>query len=103
MGGDIEKIHIVGRYFVEIWRAAGMDLRNVKFLWCSEEINKHSNEYWQNVINVASKNNIDRIKRCCQIMGRQEGDSLQASQMERKRLISWKARREKIYSLYCLM
>ena len=31
MGGDIEKIHIVGRYFVEIWRAAGMDLRNVKF------------------------------------------------------------------------
>ena len=50
MGGDIEKIHIVGRYFVEIWRAAGMDLRNVKFLWCSEEINKHSNDYWQNVI-----------------------------------------------------
>ena len=81
MGGDIEKIHIVGRYFVEIWRAAGMDLRNVKFLWCSEEINKHSNDYWQNVINVARENNIDRIKRCCQIMGRQEGDSLQASQI----------------------
>ena len=81
MGGDIEKIHIVGRYFVEIWRAAGMDLRNVKFLWCSEEINKHSNEYWQNVINVARENNIDRIKRCCQIMGRLEGDSLQASQI----------------------
>ena len=33
MDGDIEKIKIVGRYFVEIWRAAGMDLRNVKFLW----------------------------------------------------------------------
>ena len=81
MGGDIEKIHIVGRYFVEIWRAAGMDLRNVKFLWCSEEINKHSNEYWQNVINVARENNIDRIKRCCQIMGRKDGDSLQASQI----------------------
>jgi len=81
MGGDIEKIHIVGRYFVEIWRAAGMDLRNVKFLWCSEEINKHSNDYWQNVINVARENNIDRIKRCCQIMGRQDGDSLQASQI----------------------
>ena len=81
MGGDLEKIHIVGRYFVEIWRAAGMDLRNVKFLWCSEEINKHSNEYWQNVINVARVNNIDRIKRCCQIMGRKDGDNLQASQI----------------------
>ena len=81
MGGDIEKIHIVGRYFVEIWRAAGMDLKNVKFLWCSDEINRNSNDYWQSVINVARANNIDRIKRCCQIMGRKEGDSLQASQI----------------------
>ena len=75
MGGDIEKIHIVGRYFVEIWRAAGMDLKNVKFLWCSDEINNNSNDYWQSVINIARANNIDRIKRCCQIMGRKEGDS----------------------------
>ena len=81
MGGDIEKIHIVGRYFVEIWRAAGMDLKNVKFLWCSDEINRNSNDYWQSVINVARANNIDRIKRCCQIMGRKEGDALQASQI----------------------
>ena len=36
MGGDIEKIRTVGRYFVEVWRAAGMDLKNVKFLWCSD-------------------------------------------------------------------
>lgn len=81
MDGDIEKIKIVGRYFVEIWRAAGMDLKNVKFLWCSDEINKNSNDYWQCVINVARANNIDRIKRCCQIMGRKEGDALQASQI----------------------
>ena len=81
MGGDIEKIHIVGRYFVEIWRAAGMDLKNVKFLWCSDEINRNSNDYWQSVINVARANNIDRIKRCCQIMGREKGDALQASQI----------------------
>ena len=81
MGGDIEKIKIVGRYFVEIWRAAGMDLRNVKFLWCSDEINKNANDYWQCVINIARANNIDRIKRCCQIMGRKEGDALQASQI----------------------
>ena len=59
MGGDMEKIRKVGRYFVEIWRAAGMDLRNVKFLWASDEINKNSNDYWQSVINVARHNNID--------------------------------------------
>jgi len=24
MGGDIEKIQVVGRYFIEVWKAAGM-------------------------------------------------------------------------------
>ena len=81
MGGDMEKIHIVGRYFVEIWRAAGMDLKNVKFLWCSDEINKKSKAYWQSVYNVAWLNNIDRIKRCCTIMGRKEKETLKVSQI----------------------
>lgn len=81
LGGDIEKIRIVGRYFVEIWRAAGMDLRNVKFLWCSDEITKHSYDYWTRVIDIARKNTYDRIMRCCQIMGRTEKDKLFASQI----------------------
>ena len=29
MGGDLDKIRVVGRYFVEVWKAAGMDLSNV--------------------------------------------------------------------------
>jgi tyrosyl-tRNA synthetase len=29
MDGDLEKIRVVGRYFVEVWKAAGMDLANV--------------------------------------------------------------------------
>lgn len=81
MGGDINKIRIVGRYFVEIWKAAGMDLRNVRFLWCSDEINKHSNEYWSLVIDIARKNTYDRIVRCSQIMGRKDKDSLSAAQL----------------------
>ena len=81
MGGDLEKIRTVGRYFVEIWKAAGMDLKNVKFLWASEEINKRGKEYWQNVINVATHNNLDRIIRCCQIMGRTEKDTLTSAQI----------------------
>lgn len=81
MDGDIEKVKTVGRYFVEIWRAAGMDLRNVKFLWASEEIIKHSEEYWSIVIDISRKNTLDRIIRCGQIMGRGEGDSQFASQI----------------------
>ena len=47
-----------------------MDLRNVRFLWASDEINKRSDVYWQNVIDIARKNTLKRIKRCGQIMGR---------------------------------
>ena len=40
MDGDLSKIQDLGRYFIEIWKAVGMNLENVKFLWASEEINK---------------------------------------------------------------
>src|SRR3989344_7383700 len=31
--GDLKKIKIVGEYFVEVWKACGMDLDNVEFIW----------------------------------------------------------------------
>lgn len=75
MGGDLEKIKIVGEYFVQIWKAAGMDMTNVRFVWASDFINgEDSNEYWLRVFDISRKFNITRIKRCCQIMGRQESD-----------------------------
>jgi tyrosyl-tRNA synthetase len=81
MGGDLVKIQTVGRYFVEVWKAAGMNLSNVKFLWAAEEINKRPDEYWSTVIDISRKNNISRIKRCAQIMGRTEGDDMPCSQV----------------------
>jgi len=81
MGGDLDKIQTVGRYMIEVWRACGMDMTNVKFLWSSEEINKRSNEYWTRVIDIATRNSVVRITRCCQIMGRKESDSLSAAQI----------------------
>eukprot|EP01054_Gregarina_sp_Poly1_P009656 Gregarina_sp_Poly_1__9655@NODE_611_length_7145_cov_95_802063_g467_i0_p2_GENE_NODE_611_length_7145_cov_95_802063_g467_i0NODE_611_length_7145_cov_95_802063_g467_i0_p2_ORF_typecomplete_len462_score70_85tRNAsynt_1b/PF00579_25/1_5e70tRNAsynt_2c/PF01411_19/0_14_NODE_611_length_7145_cov_95_802063_g467_i01541539 len=74
MGGDLRKIRTVGEYFVEVWKAAGMDLHNVRFLWTSEEIARDPENYWKRVMDVAKKNSINRMKRCCQIMGRAEGD-----------------------------
>jgi hypothetical protein len=29
MGGDLNKIRNVGRYFIEVWRAVGMKMHNV--------------------------------------------------------------------------
>lgn len=44
MGGDIDSIRLVGKYFTEIWRSCGMNMRNVRFLWASECINKNSDK-----------------------------------------------------------
>jgi len=72
MGGDLKKIQMVGQYFIEIWKALGMDMSRVKFLWASEEITRHADEYWGMVLDIAAKNSITRISRCTTIMGRAE-------------------------------
>ncbi|XP_050224701.1 tyrosine--tRNA ligase 1, cytoplasmic [Mercurialis annua] len=83
MGGDLKKIQTVGRYFVEIWKAAGMDLEadKVEFVWSSEEINSRAAEYWPLVMDIARRNNLARIVRCVQIMGRTEKEELTAAQI----------------------
>lgn len=81
MGGDLKKIQTVGKYMVEIWKAVGMDMNKVEFLYASDEINKRPDEYWTLVMDVARKNNLKRIVRCSQIMGRAETDDLSAAQI----------------------
>lgn len=70
MGGDLEKIRIMGQYFVEVWKVAGMDMSRVRFLWASEEFDKRGSDYWSGVLDIATANTADRITRCSQIMGR---------------------------------
>merc|ERR1719469_799036 len=67
MDGDLDKIRVVGRYFVEVWKAAGMNLQNVQFLWASEEINKRADEYWSIVIDIARKVNVNAKEYCDKI------------------------------------
>jgi tyrosyl-tRNA synthetase len=81
MGGDLEKIKVMGKYFIEVWKAVGMDMKNVKFLWASDEITKNSSTYWPMVLNIAMSNTISRVKKCSQIMGREESDELSVSQL----------------------
>ncbi|EGG13588.1 tyrosine-tRNA ligase [Cavenderia fasciculata] len=81
MGGDLVKIRKVGQYMIEIWKATGMDMENVEFLWSSDEINKGANDYWLRVMDIARKFNVPRIKRCSQIMGRGDEDDLSVAQI----------------------
>ncbi|PIN70308.1 tyrosine--tRNA ligase [Candidatus Woesearchaeota archaeon CG11_big_fil_rev_8_21_14_0_20_43_8] len=79
MGGDLDKIKTVGEYFIEVWRACGLDVDKVDFLWASDEMDKK--EYWKLVIQIARNNTVKRITRCAQIMGRNETESLSAAQI----------------------
>ena len=77
MGGDLDKIQVVGKYFIEVWKSCGMDLKNVEFIWASELLNNR--DYWKTVMQFARNSTLNRILRTTQIMGRSETESLQAS------------------------
>ena len=53
----------------------------MQFLWASEEINKSPDEYWTLVMDVARRSTLARVRRCSQIMGREESDDLSAAQV----------------------
>jgi tyrosyl-tRNA synthetase len=79
LGGDLEKIKICGEYLIEVWKACGMDLDNVEFIWASELVK--DDEYWKLLLNIARETSVNRIIRCCQIMGRKESEMLSSAQL----------------------
>ena len=89
LGGDLKKIQKAGYDMIEIWKRCGMEIdavnekgeKMVEFIWSSEEINKRSDEYWKLVLDIGTKFNLHRVKKCTQIMGREESDDLAASQI----------------------
>src|SRR3989344_854712 len=80
LGGDLEKIQTVGKYFIEVWKACGMDLANVEFHWASDMVKNP--DYWKLVIKVGTTNKLARFIRTAEFMGREESvESLTAAQM----------------------
>src|SRR3989344_1348801 len=79
LGGNLENIQAAGDYLIEVWKACGMDLKNVKFLRSSDLMEKET--YWKTVMQIARNSTVKRILRCSQIMGRKESEALQASQI----------------------
>jgi len=87
LGGDIKKIRKAGEEMINIWKACGMKLDAkdengnpmIEFIWSSEEIIKRSDEYWELVLDIATKFGLNRIKKCTQIMGRKEEIDINAN------------------------
>lgn len=78
-GGNLEVIKKVGDYFIELWKACGMDLSKVEFIYASDLAKEP--KYWELVLKIGIETTLRRVLRCTQIMGRSETDRLYASQI----------------------
>jgi tyrosyl-tRNA synthetase len=72
MGGNLSAIQKVGRYFLEVWKAAGLDLDKIDIIWASELVKQ--SEYWKKVILIAKNCTVSRATRALTIMGRKAGE-----------------------------
>ncbi len=78
MGGNLEAIQKVGKYFLEVWKAAGLDMEKIEIIWASDLIKQP--EYWRKVIMIAKHCTVARATRALTIMGRKEGELAEVSQ-----------------------
>ncbi|MEE9593844.1 MAG: tyrosine--tRNA ligase [Candidatus Hydrothermarchaeales archaeon] len=74
--GDMEKIRLAGEYFVEVWKAAGVDMRKMEVTWHKELFDDP--DYWKKVILISRNHSLTRTKRSLTIAGR-GGDDSQAT------------------------
>ena len=79
LGGDLEKIRITGDYLIEIWKACGMNVEGVDFIWSKDLVRQEG--HWKTTIDIARASTVQRILRTSQIMGRKSTESLSAAQI----------------------
>ncbi len=79
LGGDLNNIQTAGKYFIEIWKACGIDTDKVKIVWASDIMD--GIKYWDRVLKVAKEISLERNLRATTIMGRRQGEKLSMGQL----------------------
>lgn len=79
LGGDMERIKKAGEYFIEVWKACGVDTSKVEVIWASDRMN--SIKYWDRVLRIAKETTLQRSMRATTIMGRKEGELQSTAQL----------------------
>ena len=87
MSGNLELIKKVGEYFIEGWKACGVDIKKVKILWASDAVK--DDLYWKGVIDVAKNVTVQRAIRASPIMGRSETDMKYTAQLLYPMMQAW--------------
>ncbi len=79
IGGNLDDIQTVGKYFVEVWKACGIDMDKVNIVWASDIMDEIS--YWDKTLKIAKETTLERSMRATTIMGRKTGEKLSMAQL----------------------
>ncbi|MCX6783557.1 MAG: tyrosine--tRNA ligase [candidate division WWE3 bacterium] len=74
LGGDLEKIKTAGKYFIEVWKAAGINTNKVEVVWASDLLTRKT--YIERLLRVSKELTLDRVTKTLTIAGRNEKDKL---------------------------
>lgn len=79
LGGDLDNIRTAGNYFIEVWKACGIDTSKVEIIWAKDLMD--SINYWDKTLKIAREVSLERNLRATTIMGRKQGDKLSMGQL----------------------
>ena len=79
LGGNLENIRTAGKYFVEVWKACGIDTSKVNIVWA--KVIMDGLEYWDRTLRIAKHISLTRNLRATTIMGRKQSESLSMAQL----------------------
>jgi len=79
LGGNMNRIQMAGKYFIEVWKACGIDTKKVEIIWASDKMN--GLPYWDRVLTVAKETTLNRSLRATTIMGRKQGELQSTAQL----------------------
>ncbi|MEK6947794.1 MAG: tyrosine--tRNA ligase [Nanoarchaeota archaeon] len=79
LDGDLENIRTAGKYFVEVWKACGIDMDKVEIVWAKDIMN--GLDYWDRTLRIAKDISLERNLRATTIMGRKQGEKLSMAQL----------------------
>lgn len=79
MSGNLELLKKVGEYFIEGWKACGIDTSKIEVLWTSDAVKDPG--YWKGVIDISKQVTIKRSLRASPIMGRKESEIVHVAQI----------------------
>jgi tyrosyl-tRNA synthetase len=76
-GSDMDVIRKVGEYYIEGWKACGVDISKVEIKWSSDLVKMP--EYWETFLKISRNVTINRVIRSVAVMGRRESEVKQFS------------------------